>query len=242
MSAQVLTNCKLYADGYDFSGVTNKMTLSTTVADKDISCFGVSAVQRACGLQDVKFQHDGFGDPTTSQDAQEHVQVGGAPITLNIAPQNGAVGEPSYFGTFVNSSLGRTLQIGEPWAFAVQFNGSGDLFKGLVLQAATAPLVAGNGSAVQLGAVSATQFIYVAVNTIAFSGTGGPTLTLTIKSAAAANLAGATTRVTVPAITGLGGVFCVPVAGPVTDTWWTANVSMSGSTPSFTAIVSVAIQ
>lgn len=245
MATTVLTNCKMYVDGIDASGDTNKLTLSLSAAEKDVTTFGSGgSMERRAGLKDIKFTHEGFVNisQTVTQDSVETTQIGASPFTTTVAPLTGAVAERSYFGQIVSGGYNRTLAVGDPFTFSMDGGGTGTWLAGQILQSSATALATGNGTAVQVGAVSAAQMIYVAVNCIAVSGTASPTLTILIKSAAASNLSGATTRVTVPNITAIGGTYCVPVAGAVTDTWWTANVAITGTTPSFTAIVSVAIQ
>lgn len=65
------------------------------------------------------------------------------------------------------------------------------------------------------------------------AGTGTPTLTVAIESDDASGFASATTRLTFDAATAAGGQILRTDGTAITDTWYRANWTISGTSPSF---------
>jgi hypothetical protein len=99
----------------------------------------------------------------------------------------------------------------------------------------------GNGSSIQLGAVSATQKVYAALHV--FGVTGAPSgIVVKVRSDADnAWPAGATDRLTSASFTAPTSEW-LELAGPITDTYWRVEYTITGGTaPTFTAAVAVGI-
>jgi len=73
------------------------------------------------------------------------------------------------------------------------------------------------GTAFELGAASASQYLYATLHLL---GTVGTSITVVLESDADNTFAAATTRVTFGPLTALGGTWATPVAGAITDTWY----------------------
>lgn len=111
-------------------------------------------------------------------------------------------------------------------------------------------LLAGDGTAVtssststpfQVGALSASQRMYVGLHVTAVSGTS-PTLAVVLQSDNGVGFASPTNRATLTTETNLtAGYQSTSVAGAVTDDWWRVSYTLGGTTPSFAFAVVVGI-
>lgn len=110
--------------------------------------------------------------------------------------------------------------------------GDGVAVRGFCLHPpATARTSSANGTATQVGAVSATQRMFASLHVTTVSGTDTPTLTVKVQSAATEG-GSYTDRITFSNATAVGGQWS-NVAGAVTDTWWRVTWTISGTNPSF---------
>lgn len=78
------------------------------------------------------------------------------------------------------------------------------------------------GTAVQLGAASATQYRYATLHLL---GAAGTTITVVLEMDSDNTFASATTVDTFGPLTAVGGTWLTPVIGPATDTWYRFRVT-----------------
>lgn len=245
MGHQVLLNCKLYLGGFDLSGDLNALGLSWEAETVDDSTFG-SGTTRAFlgGLKRILAQHAGhnqYGTNLVDEVLFNRIGVVNQPMT--IAPLTGAEGEPAYA---FQSSLSRYSPIGGAVGTAADFDVTGEasgtpLIRGTIAHNATRTAT-GNGTAFNLGAVGAAQKLYAALHVLAVGGTATPTLTVKVQSDDASGFASPTDRITFTAATAIGAQWATPVPGSITDAWWRATWTISGTTPSFLFVVLAGIQ
>jgi len=93
----------------------------------------------------------------------------------------------------------------------------------------------GNGTAVQRTGPSANQRVYAGLHVLAASGTT-PSLTVRLQSDDNSGMTSPTDRITFTGATAAGWQFS-SAAGAITDSWWRATWTISGTTPSFTFAV-----
>jgi hypothetical protein len=108
----------------------------------------------------------------------------------------------------------------------------GFLLKGM----ATVSAAGATGTALQLGAVSAGQYLYASFHVF----TAGTTITGVVESDADNTFGSATTQITFGPYTTVGGRWGVRVAGPVTDTWY--RLRLTTCTGSFVIACAAGIQ
>ncbi len=108
------------------------------------------------------------------------------------------------------------------------------------LMATGTKTVTGNETGYQLGAVSSTQRIYAGMHVLAASGTA-PTLDAVIQSDDNAGFSSAATQLTFTQATGTTSEF-ISAAGPYTDDYWRASLTLGGTSPSFTIILGFGIE
>ncbi|HEV8642169.1 MAG TPA: hypothetical protein VGV13_13800 [Methylomirabilota bacterium] len=227
MASQVLTNCVLWLAGYKLSGAMNALGLDYGAELQDATVFGDTGRRRRGGLKTQAFHHEGYWDVGTGAgDAADEVLfplVGAADKVMTISP-NGVEGEPAYTLRSVAAEYSPGAQVGQMFKFTVRGEGApGDpLVEGTLLKNA-AVSVDGNGTAFDVGAVSATQKLYAALQF-----TGAALGTAYVQSAPTSGFVSPTQRVLF-ALGGSRGTDWQVVAGPITDAWWRAGWTASGS-------------
>lgn len=110
-----------------------------------------------------------------------------------------------------------------------------------LLRAAQGAGTSGVGTAINLGAVSATQALYAALNVVGTTATPAGTI-FTIISSASSSMPAPTTRITfVTGTSARTGEWQSTAVGAITDTWWQAKFTGYAGT-GFTASISAGIQ
>lgn len=228
MAPYVMTDCTAWIDGLALTTYANEMTLSSSVDDKDVTTFGSGGWKaRTGGLRDVDFSLKGFWESTP--DADTWSNLGTADRALTVTP-TGAAGSVAYFCRVDEFSYEQGGGVGDVEPFSLKAMGSnafgairGQLAAAKGNVAATGAL----GSAVNLGAPSATQFVYAVLHVF----TAATTITVQVQSDDNSGMSSPTTRGTIGPITVAGGTWMTRVAGPFSgETWWRMNVSAISGT------------
>lgn len=241
MAAKVWTDVRLYWDAYNLSGDMNALALNYGAELQDATVLTDPGRRRRGGLRTIAFQHEGFVNYGADQvDDALFNDIAVANVPMSILPHNnGAEGELAYFfqgiaGLYV--PIGAS--VGEMHRFSVsgEADDGRDLIRGNVLTNATRTAT-GNGTAFNLGAVSASQKIYAALHVIDPVAGTAPTLNVKIQSDDASGFASPIDRITFAQKTAKGSEYAVPVAGAFTDTWWRVTFTIGGTSPSFPFVV-----
>ncbi len=245
MAGFALTDVRLYVAGADLTGQTNKVDFEGTLNDEDKTTFGSQGwVERVGGLRSAKVDVDGLwwaGDAGQPDDRIWADLTGGTSVPMTLCGTSGAVGTPCYVTKALDLSYKIGTKVGALLPFSVNTMTDGPVGDGNILHPqGTARTTTGNGTAVQVGAVLTGQRMYLGLHVLSIAGTGTPTITVAVQSNVDNTFGAPTTRATFTAATALGGQL-LSVAGPITDTWWRATWTISGTTPSFLFAVSAGI-
>ena len=243
LTPTVLTDCRIYLETADLTGFSNKVDLSSSVVDLDKTTFGSGGWnERAGGLFDTQVGVDGFFQALdlTMPDDTFWANLGVSGTALTIVPTSGTVGSLAYLGKVLETDYKPGAQVGQLLAWSATLKGNTALARGQILHPqGTARTTTGTGTAVQLGAVLATQRMYCNLHVMSVSGTT-PSITVALQSNVDNTFGSPTTRLTFAADTALDGQ-ALSVLGAVTDTWWRATWTITGTTPSFLFAVSAGI-
>lgn len=237
MATQVLTNCKLYVAGFDLSGDMNALGLTYAAELQDTTTFGQDTRVRAGGLKTIIAEHQGLWSAGTGEpDTVLFDRIGTANVPMTICPTSGAVGEVAYLFRAIHSAYNPGGAAGDMLGFSISAEGSdgAPLARGRVLKAAGAA-ASGDGTAVEVGAVSSTKTLYGAVHLLSGSGT----LDVTVSSDVDSTFATPTTRLTFSQVTAAGDSAWQTAAGAITDTYYRASYTVTG-TLSFVVVVGIA--
>lgn len=238
MAVIALTNVRPVVDGIELTTVSNQATVNLSTADLDTTTFGSNGFRTAiAGLRTSTVDVNGYVDFSFAADAALWNKIGGTSSQLMILPTGGAVGEPALFGGQLAGTYGLNAQIGNLVGFTAHWNGDGPFQTGTVLTSGAVTATA-TGTAVQVSAVPTGYKLYAQAQCIAASGTLAATVA--VKSAATSGFGSPTTRATFSAINAIGATSITPVAGSITDAWWRADITCTG-TGSLTLLVAVGI-
>lgn len=241
MPTFALVNAAVYGDSFDFTGVSNQVTLTCegTVLDRTNFRSGGWS-ESIMGAKTSTLAAAGQADfAAGASDEWQFANLGSTGKVFTVAGQETegdvALMVQSMPANFVH---GGTYNEVAPYSLnGVCSDGVGVIRGRLLKEWGTVSGTGALGTAFQLGAVSASQYAY---STIHLFGTAGTSITVLIESAAASDFSGATTRITHGSHTTVGGRWGTRVAGSITDTWWRARVSAISGT--WTVAVAAGIQ
>lgn len=246
MAAFMLSDVDILASGLDLSPFASQVECSVSVQEVESTTYASGGWRTMVpGIRSTTLTASGPTDMATASAAQlsavdEVLGVGlGTEYVVSVVPLGATVGAVAW--TTTGQLMSRTpLQgaVGDLATHQLMFGGTNPLVRGTVMAASTITAT-GTGTITQLGAVSATQRVYAAVHTLTAGGTT-PTITVKVQSAAAVGFATPTDRLTFSAINSKTGA-ALSATGAITDQYWRATWTVSGSSPSFQAVIVVGI-
>jgi hypothetical protein len=248
MSSQILSNAKLWLDGYDLSGDVNALAIRYGAEIKDATPVSAVSRVRLPGLRAFGFAHEGFWNGGVGNvDDALFQRLGLANTVMSVSASAlfggaGAEGEIADTGQVVEAAYSPGAKIGDVLAFSVAGEaGAGPLVRGTVCLNGT-KTVTGSGSVFQLGAVSAAQKLYAALHVLAPVAGVTPTLNVKVQSAALVGFGSPTDRITFAQAVALGAQWGAPAAGAITDQFYRVTWTIGGTgSPSFPFVVVVGI-
>jgi hypothetical protein len=244
---KILKNVRLYAAGVDLTGESNKLEFGGEAEERDVTTFGSydAATDRIwqeliAGQFKGSVSAGGFIDTTGGVDAYTFSRIGQLDA-VTVGPEGVAVGGVVYFTDALLSSkvgLGERMAAA-PWSAKWASNNA--TTRGLVAHPpGTARTATGTGTAVQHVAVPAGGKLRAAAHVLSVAGSAAPTITLKVQSSVDNTFAAPTDRITFDPATLVGGQV-KEAAGPITDTWYRAQWTISGTTPSFLFLLSFGV-
>jgi hypothetical protein len=232
-----------WAGGFDFTTELNALTMDISFDELDDTRYGHTGRARKAGLESVETQLGGLWSAGTGTPDTEIASTLATTVHPVSHTPTGTVLDVAKFYQAKHFRYSQGGPIGELYPFelnAKNAKGSGATSVGCVhgrLLVAKGNISGTGvaGSVYELGAVSATQYLYAAVHTFAV----GTTFTLQIQSDTASNFPSATTQMTIGPITTTGGTWGTRVAGAITDTFWRVNVSAITGTSTVAVVVGI---
>lgn len=237
MAATVLNDAVIYANEFDFTSSSNKVTLNAEADEQEATVFGNNGYKTIiAGLRTVEADIAGWWDNLNDAANFTNFSVFDQPVSIGPAPTEGT---RIYMFQAARTTLEWFGSVGDVNPFSVHAIGSNTvgLVRGTILKAKGNVAATGvAGTPQQVGAGGAGKWIYGVIHTFS----AGTTVTVQIQSAA--TVGGTyTTRATFPVITAVGGTWLPRVdASAITDSWWRLNIS--AITGTFNIIGSVGIQ
>jgi hypothetical protein len=241
---EILKNCGIFSDGYDFSGDHNEINLdlSKEILDKTTFSATRKSKEKTLGLAEAKANGMGFVNlAAAGSDKIFFDQLSLVQKLTSIMPKTQSAGDIVYFMQALRSTYKPGMKVGQLMSFSYDLESYGDIVNGTVLLNSTVSS-SGNGTAYNLGQVSASQKLYAGIHVLSVSGTGTPTITGKIQSDNLEGFGSPTDRITFAAKTAIGSEWATPVSGAITDGWWRFNYTISGTNPSFLVLVVMGIQ
>lgn len=239
-----MQQAKIFLDSYDLTGDANAVALELGAEKLPATAFGADTRVGVPGLKTFKGSIAGFvrlGLGLTEEFLSSKLALADVPLTV-VPTLTAAEGDPSF-------SVKCDLATYTPWGGKVgdisQFTleaeaTSAEAVRGQVIHNATRS-TSGNGTVFNLGAAAAGKSVFATLHLLALAGTGTPTLTAKIQSAALVGFGSPTDRITFPALTAVGSQWG-QLLGPVTDGFWRVIWTLSGTGPSALFLVTLGIQ
>lgn len=243
MAKFVLTNVRFFAGSADLTGHSNKVEMSTEVEDQDATTFNSGGWNEVVGgLRTTEVNAEGLweaGDYSFPDDAAWESL--GNDRALTICPTTPADGDLAYFtsGVRLNHNLGGAVGDIAPWTS--NWKGNWPTVRGVSAHPpGTARTATGTGTALNLGAVPTGSYLYANLHVLAASGTT-PTLDVIVRSSPDNTFAAPTTQITFPQVTTTPTAYAQRAAGPITDSWFKVNWTITGTSPSYRFIATLGI-
>lgn len=245
----ILKNVRIFSGGADLTGQSNKVELGGEFEEKDTTNFASYDVatdsvwkEVKAGLGAAKLAAAGqwqAGD-IGQVDDDAWAALGGVGA-WTVCPVTAAVGGLAYIVNGMRSTYKFGGGVGDvnPWEGGAA--STWPLARGLSAHPpATARTATGNGSAITLPAVAASQFLIASLHVLSVAGTAAPTITVKIQSDADNTFASPTDQLAFTAATTRGGQIA-RVGGAITDTSYRASWTISGTAPSFLFAIGIGI-
>lgn len=239
MSSLLFNDAKILIGGHDLSGQMSATALEYGADMLDETTFGATTRINKGGIKSVVGNHQGLWDSasTTAVDPVLFARVGTADVPVVVGPEGGAVNALAYLLQAIHAEYTVGGEQNGLLPFTVAFEGSGGqpTVRGRIMHNASAT---GNvtGTAIQLGAVSATQYVYGALHV--FSGSGS--FDVKVQSASDQAFTTPNDRITFTnVVTGTAVASeWKRTAGAVTDQWWRV-VATNPATRNFAVAVGI---
>jgi hypothetical protein len=242
MSAQVLTDVQLLLGSMElgpFSGSFDQTIEATMREANNLAGRGYTIVLP--GLTRATAQIDGHADYASGAVSSTFntTQIG-AQFAFSVVP-SGTAAVAGDSATLMRGRLANmkmlTGPVGEVADFSMGLVSDTAPVDGYLAATLASRTTSGlTGTAVQVGAVSASQRLYAALHVTAAAGTN---LAVKIQSAPLANFASPTDRITFSTVSAVGWQHS-SVAGAITDTWWRALVTIASVTFTFAVTFGIA--
>lgn len=240
MASEIIRDQKIWFDGYDLTGFLNAVSMQYAAEALDETVIGDSARKFKGGLKTVSCGIEGLFDETP--DGVLATVIGTQDKILTIG-RSGSEGDPVFSFKSMAGQYSPRGAVGELFGFSLQAAATGKLVRGTLMENNSAAGATADGTARQLGAVSASQRLYAGLHVLNSDGSGDQTLDVTIESDATNDFSGSeTTRVTFSQVTDSVGGQWQELGGAVTDEWWRVSWAITGGgTPAFDFIAWLAI-
>lgn len=241
MAEFVIKSSKLYFDGYEFSPqhMSAQLTLGREAPDRT-KWGNNSRIVADLGLKTAQLTAAGHFDAGVGTvDEQYQAAIGTADKVLSISQPGAAVGDIAYvLRSLIGEYVPLSGNVGDILGFTISGMATDDVFRGTVMYTDTLTTTQTSASR-QLGTVPAGSRVFAAYHITAASGT--PTLDIVVRSDDDSGMATPTTQITFAQATAIGAAYA-SADGEILDDWWDVQLTVGGSTPSFTVVVIVGIQ
>lgn len=230
----VVKSRKLWLAQYNLSGYLNQIGHAWSCPPLDNTKFGMNTVSHAASLGRIQTEVAGFFDPTADAAINGRIAVEGQPLSVGM--ETGAEGEVAYthVATVANYQPGPNT-VGQMARFDLSAMGRGTPWvRGTIMHAGT-ETTTDDGTAYQVGAVSASQSMYAAIHVIAWNATS---LDVIVESDDNESFTSGTTRISFTQATALTSEWA-SVAGAITDDWWRVGWTLVGTSAEFVVVIGI---
>jgi hypothetical protein len=247
MTTRILTDVRLFTGGADLTGVSNKLELGVEREEKDVTTFlpegdaDLGWKKVTGGLASGAAGAEGFwaaGDAGQVDD-RSWGDLGGL-TGWTACPHAATVGSLAYVMKAMRGKYTAGGTVGDIAPWSAEAKSTWPIVRGVIMHPpGTARSSTGNGTAVQVTAVSASQYLYASLHVLSVSGTT-PTLVVAVESDVDNTFGSPVTVATFTSANSISGQI-TRVAGAITDTWYRITYTITGGSPSYLFVVSLGI-
>jgi hypothetical protein len=240
---KVLTDVRLFTGGCDLTTANNQIEFTAEVDEKEVTTFGSGGWAAVIGgIKKGQISASGFWSAGGTDQVDDNLWPGmGGRGAWSWCPDTADVADIAYLTYGLQANYKILDGIGEVAPWSADMSSAWPIGRGVVLHPpGTARTATGNGTAVEHVAVTSSQYVYANLHVLSIAGTSTPTITVAIQSDDNSGFSSATTRATFAAATTVSGE-SIRAAGPITDTWWRATWTISGTDPSFLFFVTLGV-
>lgn len=241
MATQILTDCTIWLNQYDVTSNVTELGGTIEKAEVESTTFASAGKrERKAGIEDSRLDLMTFWDPALIESVA--VPLVGTSNNVLCATVGGAQDDVAYFNRGELLMVKSGLPVGEMAKFdtGVATSSAEGVVRGNLITPKATRTATGNGTGYQAGAVSSTQKVYALAQVFTVTGTT-PSMTLKIQSDDNSGFTSPTDRITFTAFTA-AGFEMQSLAGSISDTYWRAVWTISGTSPNFTFGVCLGIR
>ena len=235
-----VSKAAVYQGAIDLSGDMTGVTMTIDQEAVDNTSLSTATTTRTFtpGLLSAGISAEGYLN-TGDNEALLYGATGAGNI-ISVYPVSTAADQIGYGLRGARSQFVYRGQIGEMFRFTYDaFCTTAPLVRLNSMEGAVTKTETGNGTAYELGAVTAAQYVHCFLHVTVLSGTDTPTLTVKLQSSADGST-GWEDRISMTAKTAVGAE-AKSLVGALTDAFWRITWTISGTTPSFTFIAGAGI-
>lgn len=248
MAKQILTNVRYFLGIVDLTTQSNKVELEWSAEDKETTNYGSNGKkERIAGLEDVNINAEGHDEHGNLGYIGDHWWNSSRLVEAHtIGPHSADVGAVAYITEAVKLAKKTLGQAGEVNGFTLNAGGNAGLGIGMFAQAPGSPVAAdADGTAIQLGALSAGQRLVASLHVLSVAGTNTPELTMTVESDTVEAFSGSPeTRLTFSTFTTTGSEVKRTAIGAHADSWYRVSFDVEdngGTGVSFLVVAAIGI-
>lgn len=240
MAVYAVTSPDIYIGQQDLSGDLSQITGTITINPLDVTTFGSGGWhQRIAGLRDVDMSGEGFLNLGTGNVEEFLYTTSLAAVNVvTISETTGAEGEHADLFKALHVNFEEPEKVGDAAVFKMGFKGASQVARGIILTSKTASTTSSaSGTISSSQAVMATASkLYATLHVFSASGTN-PTLQVSVLSATTSGFGASTSRIAFATATTATAAWGTPLAGPITDQFYRAQWTVTGTNPVFSFAV-----
>lgn len=232
MATYVIGNEQVYVAQYDITQFVRELSLSLSFDVTDSTTLASTYKVANVGLLDGTIDISGLMDTDAGGSEPTLQPLVGSIANLSVVTQD-ADGAVAYFGRGSLHEYEIFGAVGDVAPLSLSASAT-PFLRGTLFARKLARTANGNSAAYNLGSASAPVRVWAGVHVFAASGTT-PSLTVDIESDDSSGMLSPITRITLGPFSAAGSGW--DSVTNVTDSWWRAKWTISGTGPSFTFAV-----
>ena len=227
----------LLLDEFDFSGVSNSMTLNFTESPTDVTAFADTDMTYVQGKPGFTFDVNGlWSTASPNYDGEMFTDLTATARRVGIYPGGLDAGNFGYEGPTVISASPRLSTVGDVIACNVTWQGVSAPVRSRIIAANTitcnGSTVVVNGTGYNLGTFAATTTLVGIWRMVEMGGSGTNTIALEIQSETNDTWGSPTTQInfgTVTQATGATHIVTTTTGPAASESWWRVKIQSSGT-------------